>query len=283
MLFLFLCFFISVFLAPVNVSAQHVAEPVRLVVVINIEQMRADYLQRFASRFRENGFLRLAGGGAVCSDTRINQHVLKNLTGVPTLFSGVYPARHGIVDESWYDRLKEKEIDALKDNDCLTLGSDSREGQRSPALLLSATLGDVLKLCSRGKSKVFSVALNDYSAVFSAGHAADGAYWMDNQTGNMISSSFYVDRFPGWALNFNNKKMAGYFSRQEWTTLLLPSSYKESLPDDYPLEKGYFGKWRQFPYRLSQLFYQTGNYKVLKTTPYGNAVGNELAMALIGS
>ncbi|MGE4587451.1 MAG: alkaline phosphatase family protein, partial [Mangrovibacterium sp.] len=95
--------------------------------------------------------------------------------------------------------------------------------------------------------------------------------------------SFYVDRFPGKALNFNNKKMAGYFTRQEWTTLLLPSSYKESLPDDYPLEKGYFGKWRQFPYRLSQLFNQTGNYKVLKTTPYGNAVVNEFAMALIGS
>jgi predicted AlkP superfamily pyrophosphatase or phosphodiesterase len=255
----------------------------RLVVVINVEQMRADYLQRYAGKFQEDGFLRLLREGAVCSNTTMNLHVLKSLTGVPTLFTGAYPDRHGIINGSWYDRLKEKEINALNDSYVITVGSDSREGQRSAAQLLSPSIGDGLKLRTRGKSKVFSVALNDYSAVFSAGHAADGAYWMDNQTGNMISSSGYVSQFPGWALNFNNKKMAEYFGRQEWNTLLLPSSYEESVADDYTPEKGYFEKWRTFPYRMNQLISETGNYKVLKTTPFGNAIVNEFSMALIQS
>lgn len=281
-----ICFFTLLVIFS-SVKAQHpsgkVAKIPKLVVVINIEKMRTDYLQRYAEKFQEDGFLRLLREGAVCSNATMNLHVLKSMTGVPTLFTGAYPDRHGIINGSWYDRLKEKEINALNDNYFITVGSDSREGQRSAAQLLSPSIGDGLKLRTNGKSKVFSVALNDYSAVFSAGHAADGAYWMDNQTGNMISSSCFVSQFPGWALNFNNKKLAEYYSRQEWNTLLLPSSYEESWTDDNMLEKGYFGKWRTFPYRMNQLVTETGNFKILKTTPFGNAIVNEFTMALIRS
>ncbi len=255
----------------------------KLVVIVNIEQMRTDYLQRYAGKFQKDGFLRLLNEGAVCSNASMNLHVLKSLTGVPTLFTGTYPDRHGIINSSWYDRLKGKEINALYDNYFITVGSDSREGQRSAVHLLSPSVGDGLKLSTGGKAKVFSVALNDYSAVFSAGHAADGAYWMDNQTGNMISSSCYVSQFPGWALNFNNKKMAEYYSKQEWNTLLLPSSYEESWADDHVMEKGYSGKFKTLPYRINQLISETGNFKILKTTPFGNAIVNEFAMALTHS
>lgn len=253
----------------------------RLVVVINVEQMRADYLRRYESKFQKDGFLRLAGQGAVCTNAAMNLHVLKSLTGVPTLFTGVYPDRHGIINGTWYDRLKDKEVNALNDSYYITVGSDSKEGQRSAARLLSPSIGDGLKIKSRGEAKVFSVALNDYSAVFSAGHAADGAYWLDNQTGNMISSSCFVRQFPGWALTFNNKKLAAYYGRQEWNTLLLPSSYEESWKDDNLMEKGYFGKWRTFPYRMAQLITETGNFKILKTTPFGNAIVNEFTQTLI--
>lgn len=281
---LMICLFTSLitcFPAEAQQSSVKEGKVPRLVVIVNVEQMRSDYLQRYAGKFQKEGFLRLLRGGAVCSNATMDLHVLKCLTGVPTLFTGVYPDRHGIIDGSWYDRLKEKEVHALNDTYFITVGSDSREGQRSAAQLLSPSIGDALKLSTRNKAKVFSVALNDYSAIFSAGHAADGAYWMDNQTGNMISSSCFVSQFPGWALNFNNKKMAGYYGKQEWTTLLLPSSYEESWSDDNIMEKGYFGKWRTFPYRMNQLISETGNFKILKTTPFGNTIINEFAMALI--
>ncbi|MCW0481987.1 alkaline phosphatase family protein [Gaoshiqia sediminis] len=259
------------------------ANPPRLVVVINVEQMRTDYLSRYADKFQQDGFLRLVNQGAVCSNASMNLHVKKCLTGVPTLFTGVYPDRHGIINESWYDRLKEKEINALDDSYYMTVGSDSPEGQRSAALLLSPTLGDVLKLNTNGKSRVFSVGLNDYSAVFSAGHAADGAYWLDNQTGHMISSSYYVGQFPAWAFDFNNKGMAGMYIGRDWTTLLPISSYGASLNDDYVLEKGYYDKWNTFPYNLKKLMSNAGSYKVLKTTPFGNRMIKDFAVNLIES
>ena len=263
-----------------NISAQHKVP--RLVVVVNIEQMRSDYLKRYAKRFENKGFTRLLKEGIVCTNVNMNLHVMKNIVGVPTLFTGVYPDRHGIVNDTWLDRLKGKEVNALYDAQFMTVGGDSREGQRSANLLLSPTIGDVLKIQTQRKAKVFSVALNDYSAIFSSGHAADGAYWIDNQSGNMISSSYYVNNFPTWAFNFNNRKMAENYSSEEWNTLLVPFGYNEtSLPDDNQYEKGYLGKYKTFPYNIKQMVNETGNYKILKATPFGNTIVSEFAIALI--
>lgn len=262
--------------APVAPSDQ-----VKLVVVLNIEQMRPDYISRYWNKFQQGGFRRLMDNGAVCANTSMNLQIQKPVTGVPTLFTGVYPNRHGIVNEQWYNRLKQKEIDALSDDYYITVGSDSKDGQVSAAKLLSPTIGDVLKLNTQNVAKVFSVALNAKSAVLSAGHAADGAYWMDDQTGNMISSSYYVDEFPNWVRDFNDKKFADQYLDRDWTTLLPMSSYTESVDDNYLLEPGYYDKWNTFPYNLSKLEKRAGSYKLLKTTPFGNAMVNDFAIALI--
>ena len=256
-------------------------DQVKLVLVINVEQMRPDYISRYWNNFQQGGFRRLMSEGAVCSNTSMNLQVQQDVIGVPTLFTGVYPARHGIINESWYDRLKQKEIDAIADDYYITVGSDSKEGQVSAAKLLSPTIGDMLKLDTRDVSRVFSVALNANSAVLSAGHAADGAYWLDEATGNMISSSYYVDQFPDWVRDFNDKKFADLYVGKEWTTLLPQTSYPESVEDGYILEKGYYDKWNTFPYNLSKLKKQAGSYKILKTTPFGNSMIKDFALALI--
>lgn len=253
----------------------------RLVVVLNVEQMRTDYISRFWNQLQEGGFKRLVNDGMVCENASMDLHIQKTVTGVPTLFTGVYPSRHGIVNDSWYDRLRQNDVDALRDDYFMTVGSDSKEGQLSAVKLLSPTIGDVLKLSSQNQSKVFSVALNANSAVFSAGHSADGAYWMDEQTGNMISSSYFVDQFPDWVRTFNDKGFAEMYVNRDWETLLPSTSYTESLADDYVLEPGYYEKWNTLPYNLSKLKSRAGSYKILKTTPFGNTMVKDFALALI--
>lgn len=262
--------------APVNPEDQ-----VRLVVVLNVEQMRTDYINRYWNKFRQDGFQKLVNQGAVCANASMNLHVQKTVVGVPTLFSGVYPKRHGIVNESWYDRLRQKEVDALKDDYYITVGSDSKEGQLSAKSLLSPTIGDVLKLNTGGNSKIFSVALNASSAVFSAGHAGDGAYWLDTENGNMISSSYYVDLFPDWVRDFNGKNFAELYTSRDWETLLPESSYEESMEDDYILEKGFYNRWNTFPYNVKKLKERAGSYKILKAVPFGNTLIKDFAVNLI--
>jgi len=253
----------------------------RIVVVLSVDQMRTDYLSRYWNKFQEGGFKRLVNEGAVCSNAQLDLHVQKLSTGSATLFTGVYPSTHGIISNSWYDRLKKKEVNCIADDYFITVGSDSKEGERSATKLLSPTLGDLIRMNNRNKSKVFSVAMNDVSAVLSAGHAANGAYWFDAQTGNMISSSYYVDIFPEWVRQFNEKNYAKNYTQQEWTTLLPLSSYEESLTDDYVLEKGYYDKWNTFPYSMKKLKDKAISYKFLKTTPFGNNMIRDFATSLI--
>ncbi|HNX56372.1 MAG TPA: alkaline phosphatase family protein [Prolixibacteraceae bacterium] len=253
----------------------------KLVVVLSVDQMRTDYLTRYWNKFQEGGFKRLVNEGAVCSNAQLDLHIQKLSTGTATLFTGVYPATHGIVSDSWYDRLKKKEINCTSDDYFITVGSDSKEGERSANKLLSPTLGDLIRMNYRNKSKVFSVAMNDASAVLSAGHAANGAYWFDAQTGNMISSSYYVDIFPDWVRQFNEKGYAKTYTQREWSTLLPISSYEESLADDYVLEKGYYDKWNTFPYSMKKLKEKAISYKFLKTTPFANNIIRDFATSLI--
>lgn len=253
----------------------------KLVVVISVDQMRTDYLSRYWNKFQAGGFKRLVNEGAVCSNAQLELHVQKISTGTATMFTGVYPAAHGIVNNTWFDRLKKKEINCIADDYFITVGSDSKEGERSAAKLLSPTIGDLIKINTRNKSKVFSVAMNDVSAVLSAGHAANGAYWFDPLNGNMISSSYYVDIFPEWVRQFNEKQFAKTYTQRDWSTLLPVKSYEESMADDYVLEKGFYDKWNTFPYDLKKIKEKAGSYKFLKTTPYGNTIVKDFAVNLI--
>lgn len=279
-LFVILTFFSGNLLVAQNVKATDTNIP-RLVLVLSVDQMRTDYLTRYWNKFQAGGFKRLINEGAVCNNAQLDLHIQKISTGTATLFTGVDPAIHGIINDSWYDRLKKKEVNSIEDNYFITVGSDSKEGERSASKLLCPTIGDLIKIDSRNKSKVFSVAMNDMSAVLSAGHAADGAYWFDTQNGNMISSSYYVDIFPEWVRQFNEKSFAKAYTQREWTTLLPVSSYEESLSDDYILEKGYYDKWNTFPYNLKKIKENAGSYKFLKTTPYGNTIVKDFAINLM--
>ncbi len=252
-----------------------------LVVVINVEQMRTDYITRYWEKFQSDGFKRLFSEGAVCANVQLDLHVQKLSTGAATWFSGVYPSIHGIVNDSWYDRLKQAPVDCVNDSYYITVGSDSKEGERSAVKLLSPTLGDMMKLSTNNQSKVYSVGLNDVSAIFSAGHAANAAFWFDTTNGNMISSSYYLDVFPEWVRLFNEKKFAGLYTSREWTPLLPVNSYTESMPDEYVLEKGYYGRWNTFPYSMKKLHGRAESYKFLKTTPFGNTMVKDFALALL--
>ncbi len=280
-----LLFFICVF--PRTSMAQQKAvekeENPKVVIGIVVENMRPDYIQRFWNKFQPNGFKKLYDNGAVCSNVNITQHIQCYASGTATLFTGVNPSVHGIVDKTWYDRLKEKVIDCTEDDYYFTVGADTKAGNASPVKLLTNTITDNLKIFSMGKSKVFSVAMNRESAIFAAGHAADGAYWLDVESGRMISSSFYVSTFPDWVRIFNSENKPEMYSYRNWTTLLPETSYEESVQDDYLLERGYYEKWNTFPHSISKYIKRSEDFKPLKTTPFANLLVKDFTIKLLES
>jgi len=283
----FILLFVFISIISTTVSAQRKKEKQqnkpKVVIGIVVENMRPDYIQRFWNKFQPNGFKKLYTEGAVCSNVHLTQHIQNYATGTATLISGINPSIHGIVDKTWYDRLKKSEIECTEDDYYFTVGADTDKGNASPVNLLSTTITDILKIYSQGKSMVFSAALNRESAIFAAGHAADGAYWFDIESGRMISSSFYISTFPDWVRIFNSENYAEMYSYRTWTTLLPEATYTESLRDDYILERGYFGEFNTFPHSISKYLKRTEDFRPFKTTPSANLMMKDFALKMLAS
>lgn len=253
----------------------------KVVIGIVVENMRPDYIQRYWNTFGEGGFKKLYSQGAVCTNVNLTQYFHSYAAGTATLYTGTTPSLHGIVGKTWYDRMKSKETECTADDYYFSVGGETKFGNASPKNLLSNTITDNLKIFTHGRSLVFSAALNRETAIFSAGHSADGAYWFDPETGNMISSSFYVSTFPDWVREFNEQKYAERYTNQNWVLLLSEDKYTESLPDDYPLEKGYFEKWNTFPHIIGKYVKTAENLTPIKSTPFGNEMIKNFAISLI--
>ena len=117
--------------------------------------------------------------------------------------------------ERWLDRNTLRPVYCVDDNKYKGLGT---EAGSSPKNVLTSTIGDELKVYSQGKAIVYSIAPTRDAAVLSAGHAADAAIWIDDESGEWCSSTYYDKELPKWASEYNRlypalKEIAG----KEWT------------------------------------------------------------------
>lgn len=252
-----------------------------VVLGIVVENMRPDYIGRYWDQFGEEGFKKLVQGGSQCTRFNIHQHILTSATGTATLFTGVYPSSHGIIDEAWYDRSKGKVVSAVTDEKYTLTGGTAQGTQVSPMQLRASTLGDQLKLAHNGRSKVFSIALNETPALFAAGYSGDAAWWLDNASGRMVTSSFYTGNLPEWVQRFNDQERVKKYTSRNWVLLRSASDYEASTEDRSPWEAGYSQGKNAFPHALAPLVKNAGHYGPVKTTPYGNSLLREFTLELL--
>jgi hypothetical protein len=74
----------------------------------------------------------------------------------------------------------------------------------SPRNLLASTVGDELRLATGGTAEVWGISLKDRAAILPAGAAANGAFWIDRASGRFITSTYYMQQLPAWAVAFND-------------------------------------------------------------------------------
>ncbi|MBN2683364.1 MAG: alkaline phosphatase family protein [Bacteroidales bacterium] len=278
--FLFFLLFINL-----GIKGQIPSEKPKLVVAIVVEQMRYDYILRYWDKFEKEGFKKLINEGMNCKNARLNYLLTQGAPGIASIFTGALPGSHGIVGEEWYMRLKKEKYNCVEDDNALTIGSTSINGKKSPKWLISSSINDEMKLFSNGKSKVFSVSLNDYASILAGGKTANACYWYDDKTGYWITSSYYQDSLPKWVNTFNEKLLPEFYLQQEWNTLLPISSYTESQPDSSNYELG-FGKDKfTFPYLMSEQKSKVSlkkheiRYQLLRNIPSGNTYTLDFALA----
>lgn len=159
--------------------AQAIAQAPRLVVSITIDQLRTDYLETYAPLYTKEGLKRLLTEGMVFTNGSYNFVPVDRASAIASLHTGTSPYYHGITANEWLDR------ETLRPQNCVR---DQKIGH-SPQFLGTSTISDELKMATDGIAKVFAFAPTADAAILSAGHAADGAAWVNN--GKWVTTTYY--------------------------------------------------------------------------------------------
>lgn len=248
--------------------------PPRVVLVLAIDQMRFDYLTRFAPLYK-GGLKTLLERGAVFVNAHYRHSVTETGPGHAVIMSGRHPSHSGIVGNDWYDAYQRKFVNVIEDPVQRPVGGLGRSA--SPANALGFTLGDVVKATSP-QSIVVGVSQKDRSAILMAGRRGDAAYWYETAGGNFITSTYYMREAPAWLTAWNNRHVADAYAGQMWRRLLPDVAVydKYAGPDDIA------GEWDRkdtvFPHAIrgrppGGLFYDD-----LRRTPFSDAMTLEFAL-----
>jgi predicted AlkP superfamily pyrophosphatase or phosphodiesterase len=276
---------ISVFIKMSGQGAYLPPDKPRLVIGIVVEELKYDQLEKFRDRLGENGIKRLINEGTYFKNASYEYMLTQSAPGHATIATGAEPSFHGITSDDWYVPLKNELINCTKDINVNSVGGSFETGLHSPVNLLVSTFSDELEMSTNKKAKVFGVGLRESSAIFSAGHAANAAYWFDNITGTWMSSTYYIDSLPMWVNDFNAMKFSDSYLNSTWSLLRPAKDYADCLPDSNSYEAG-FNNINYFPYDLKKIrsksiFGSKNDYSLLRETPFGNSLTTNFAIRLI--
>src|ERR1700683_831222 len=163
----------------------------KLVVILAIDQMRGDYLDRFATEWR-GGIKRLIDQGAWFTNAAYPYSGTVTCAGHSSISTGDFPDRHGMIGNNWWNRELNKEVNCTEDPSTHLLSYDGAT--------LSVTQGDS---AWRMKAPAFAdsfratypnshvVTLSDKAraAVPLGGHHPDSVIWLEGS--HWVTSDAY--------------------------------------------------------------------------------------------
>src|SRR6266581_1688002 len=163
----------------------------KLVVVITVDQLRADYLDRWKSQLT-GGLFQLVTEGAVFADGYQDHAVTETAPGHSTILSGLWPAHTGII----------RNVEGVQDSLAPLLGTTGPGA--SPRRFRGTTLVDWLK-ASDPTARVLSVSRKDRGAILPIGQSKQQVFWY--QSGLFTTSRYYADTLPTWVQGFNARRL----------------------------------------------------------------------------
>lgn len=199
-------------LSPAEAAATGSGIP-RVVVSILVDQLRTDYLNAFMPLYGQEGFVRLLREGRVYTQAEYPNNHPDRASASATLATGTTPYNHGIIGLKWLDRETLRPVFCVDDKRYAGIQTNDTS---SPLHLGVSTIGDELKVATEGKSLVYSIAPFRDAAVLSGGHAADGAFWIDDRTGLWCSSSYYGQSLPAWVSVLNSNGLPQRLKSLVW-------------------------------------------------------------------
>jgi predicted AlkP superfamily pyrophosphatase or phosphodiesterase len=222
------------------------AKPPALVVLLVVDQMRGDYLDRFDAEWR-GGIRRLLDEGFVHTAAHHDFAITETACGHATLASGRFPRSHGVAGNKWFDRAERRVIESVEDPAYRLLGSPGTG--RSAARFRGTSLASWLRQRWQ-ESKVVSISRKDRSAIWLAGGVGEHIYWFDTTESRATSSTAFREELPDWVHEFNRENDVRDWVARTWSSELEPGrSYPGVREDDFEGENA-SRLGRVFPHAL---------------------------------
>jgi predicted AlkP superfamily pyrophosphatase or phosphodiesterase len=227
-------------------APETIEPPPRLVVVLVVDQMRADYVDRFQADWT-SGLKRLFTQGARFTNAAHPYLETYTCAGHATVATGAFPHVHGIVQNTWYDRDRDAAITCTDDpaGEPVTYGS-GRGRSDGPGRLLIPTLADEMR--TQRSARVVTLALKARSAIMMAGHGGDAVTWLtDTLDAWQTSKAFAVRQVPEVKTYVERYPISTDYGKV-WSRMLPPAHYPE--PDAGEAEAAPEGWTTTFPHPL---------------------------------
>lgn len=237
-------------------SISTVAAP-RLTVAVVVDGMRQETLDQLRPYWQQGG-LRTLSEEAYQTTVRFPHIVYGGSECVATLMTGTTPSEHGVAADTYFRRSDRKPHAILEDPSETGIGC---EASLSPRNLLAATIGDELRVRYGERAQIYSLGLDANTSILMAGHAANGCCWLDGNSNEWVSTSYYGQELPEAITLWNTGTRRQELLARTWTPRLDIDLY--SAPTKQERKKG-------FNYTSEQLLH----------TPMANTIVIETALAL---
>ncbi|HEU4721053.1 MAG TPA: alkaline phosphatase family protein [Gemmatimonadaceae bacterium] len=214
-------------------AAPRDAQP-RLVVFLAVDQLRADYLDRWARQLT-GGLGRLSQRGAYFPNAFQDHAVTETAPGHASMLSGRFPRSTGIL----------RNAAGVEDPQAPLV--TSRDAGASPFRFRGSTLIDWMR-SGDPRSRALSISRKDRGAILPLGRAKQSVFWYATSSGEFTTSRYYADTLPTWIQRVNARRVPQRLAGQSWTLLLPAREYVE--PDSVPVEGA--GNDYVFPHALSR-------------------------------
>jgi predicted AlkP superfamily pyrophosphatase or phosphodiesterase len=162
----------------------------KLVVMLVVDQMRGDYVDKFRGQWT-GGLKRLVDEGAWFREAAYPYAATETCVGHATISTGAFPATHGMIANAWWDRETQKMVTCTADPNAKNSGYAGAvaKGGDSAWRMLVPSFAEELKFQTGGATRVVTFSLKARASITMAGHKADAVTWFDS--GGWTTSSAY--------------------------------------------------------------------------------------------
>jgi predicted AlkP superfamily pyrophosphatase or phosphodiesterase len=272
----------------------------KLVVILVVDQMRGDYVDKFQHQW-SGGLKRLVNEGAWFHDAAYPYASTETCVGHSTISTGAFPATHGMVTNEWWDREQQQNVTCTADPNVKNIaygsaslpagsttgaaplpGAAAAPGD-SAAKMLMPSFAEELKFQTGSGTRIVTMSLKARAAITMAGHQGDAVTWFDSLTGSWITSSAYPQ--ASFVAEFAKAHPVTTDYGKTWSLLLPESTYLYERVAFGAGPPGGFGN--EFPHPLRGSPGASGPdssfYFQWSTSPYAETYLEQMAEAAIDS